>query len=120
MASEPVKPTELLLSCGTLRQHEVQLATFGREMQGRPDAIVGFELHDVIITDPHVIATSGSARHHILKPANDPEATVPGTVFEVSDADLAAADDYEVVDYARIVVPLRSGRTAWVYVFADD
>ena len=44
-------------------------------------------------------------------------ATVEGTVFEVSAADLAAADEYEVADYRRVAVPLRSGQQAWVYVF---
>ena len=29
-----------------------------------------------------------------------------------------AADEYEVDDYRRISVPLRSGPRAWVYVFA--
>lgn len=38
-------------------------------------------------------------------------------VFEISEAELAAADEYEVDDYRRIAVPLRSGATAWVYVF---
>src|SRR5262249_2435417 len=52
--------TELLFSYGTLRQPEVQRATFGREIDGSPDAIVGYELDHVTITDPHVIATSGS------------------------------------------------------------
>jgi len=40
-------------------------------------------------------------------------------VFAVDAADLAAADEYEVDDYTRVAVPLRSGREAWVYVFAD-
>jgi hypothetical protein len=33
--------TESLFSYGTLRQEEVQLATFGRRLAGRPDALVG-------------------------------------------------------------------------------
>jgi gamma-glutamylcyclotransferase (GGCT)/AIG2-like uncharacterized protein YtfP len=110
--------TELLFSYGTLRQREVQLATFGREVEGQLDAIVGFELDWVTITDPHVIETSGSARHPILKPSTDPDAAVDGTVFAISATELAAADDYEVDDYRRIAVPLRSGEQAWVYVFA--
>jgi gamma-glutamylcyclotransferase (GGCT)/AIG2-like uncharacterized protein YtfP len=110
--------SELLFSYGTLRQPEVQLATFGRELEGRPDAIVGYDLDYVTITDPHVIATSGSDRHPILKPGT-PAAAVEGTVFVVSDAELEAADAYEVDDYVRIAVPLRSGQTAWVYVFAE-
>ena len=110
--------TELLFSYGTLRQPEVQRATFGREIDGRPDAIVGYHLVYVTITDPHVIATSGSDRHPILKPTDRADAAVEGMVFEISEADLAAADEYEVDDYRRITVPLRSGGDAWVYVFA--
>ncbi len=110
--------TELLFSYGTLRLPEVQRNTFGRELDGRPDAIVGYELDSVTITDPHVIATSGSDRHPILKPTDRPGAAVEGTVFAISEVDLAAADDYEVDDYRRIAVPLRSGEQAWVYVFA--
>jgi gamma-glutamylcyclotransferase (GGCT)/AIG2-like uncharacterized protein YtfP len=109
--------TELLFSYGTLRQREVQLTTFGRELDGGPDAIVGFELDWVTITDPHVIATSGSDRHPILKATERQDAAVEGTVFDISATELAAADDYEVDDYTRVAVPLRSGRQAWVYVF---
>ena len=111
--------TELLFSYGTLRQREVQLSTFGRELDGRPDAIVGFELDYVTITDPHVIATSGSDRHPILRPSDRAGAAIEGTVFTISETDLAAADEYEVDDYRRVAVPLRSGEQAWVYVFAS-
>ena len=111
--------TELLFSYGTLRQPEVQLATFGRLLEGRPDAIVGYDLDYVTITDPHVIATSGSDRHPVLKPGAA-TAAVEGTVFSISEAELAAADAYEVDDYVRVAVPLRSGQTAWVYVFAGQ
>jgi gamma-glutamylcyclotransferase (GGCT)/AIG2-like uncharacterized protein YtfP len=79
---------------------------------------VGYHLDYVTITDPHVIATSGSDRHPILKPTDRADAAVEGMVFEISEADLAAADEYEVDDYRRITVPLRSGGDAWVYVFA--
>lgn len=110
--------TELLFSYGTLRQRDVQLSTFGRALEGRPDAIVGYDLDYVTITDPHVIAASGSDRHPILKPTDRADAAVEGTVFAISEAELAAADEYEVDDYTRISVPLRSGDHAWVYVFA--
>ncbi|WP_204354768.1 gamma-glutamylcyclotransferase family protein [Mycolicibacterium llatzerense] len=108
---------ELLFSYGTLRQRDVQLSTFGRELNGSDDAIVGYRLGWVTITDPHVIETSGSDRHPILKPGT-PEDAVDGSVFEITDAELVAADEYEVDDYQRVQVPLRSGRQAWVYVFA--
>jgi gamma-glutamylcyclotransferase (GGCT)/AIG2-like uncharacterized protein YtfP len=117
--SVTAEPTELLFSYGTLRQREVQLATFGRELEGRLDAIVGFELDWVTITDPHVISTSGSDHHPILRPTDRRGASVEGTVFAIDATDLAAADDYEVDAYRRIAVPLRSGEPAWVYVFSD-
>ncbi len=110
--------TQLLFSYGTLRQPEVQRATFGHEIDGTPDAIVGYDLDYVTITDPRVIAASGSDRHPILKPTDRADAAVEGMVFAISEADLAAADEYEVDDYRRITVPLRSGGEAWVYVFA--
>ncbi|MUL64505.1 gamma-glutamylcyclotransferase [Mycobacterium sp. CBMA 234] len=109
---------ELLFSYGTLRQRDVQLTTFGRELGGSDDAIVGYRLDWVTITDPQVIETSGSDRHPILLPGK-PNDAVDGSVFEISDAELVAADDYEVDDYQRVQVPLRSGRQAWVYVFAE-
>lgn len=109
--------TDLLFSYGTLRQRDVQLATFGRELAGRPDAIIGYHLEQVTITDPKVIELSGSDRHPILQPAGR-HARVDGTVFEVGPAELAAADDYEVDAYRRVAVPLQSGEQAWVYVFA--
>jgi len=110
--------TELLFSYGTLRQREVQLTTFGRELRGEDDAIVGYELDWVAITDLHVVATSGTDSHPILKRSGSLDGAVEGTVFEISAEELAAADEYEVDDYARVKVPLRSGRSAWVYVWA--
>ena len=46
------------------------------------------------------------------------EDCAPGTVFEVSNAELAHADAYEVAAYVRVEAPLASGLDAWVYVDA--
>ncbi len=108
----------LLFSYGTLQQPEVQRATFGRELHGRRDAITGYRLETVTITDQHVIETSGSDEHPILVPDPGPAAEVEGTVFEITEDELASADEYEVDDYARVLVPMRTGGHAWVYVFA--
>ena len=43
---------------------------------------------------------------------------VPGMMFEISDAELAHADAYEVAAYVRVKAPLASGLEAWVYVDA--
>ncbi|MBB4680096.1 gamma-glutamylcyclotransferase family protein [Crossiella cryophila] len=108
----------LLFSYGTLRQPEVQQAVFGRALDGRADEIAGYLLGEVVITDPAVIATSGSDRHPVLRPSTAADAGVPGTAFKITEQDLAAADAYEVEDYTRVLVPLRSGDQAWVYVLA--
>jgi hypothetical protein len=49
-----------------------------------------------------------------LQPADE----VAGTVFQLTPAELTAADAYEVSDYARVSVRLKSGLEAWVYVRA--
>ncbi|UGQ11725.1 gamma-glutamylcyclotransferase [Yinghuangia sp. ASG 101] len=109
---------ELLFSYGTLRQPGVQLARFGRELTGRQDALVGFRLETVAITEPSVIADSGSAEHPVAVHTGDPADSVPGTVFTLTARELEAADAYEVDDYTRGRCALRSGATAWVYVEA--
>lgn len=109
-----------LFSYGTLRQPEVQIATFGRRLEGHSDAIAGYRLETLAITDPAVVATSGSDRHPVLVADEDPGAAVEGTVFRITEGELAAADHYEVDDYERVEAPLRGGGSAWVYVFARD
>ena len=108
----------LLFSYGTLQQEQVQRATFGRLLTGRPDALPGFETSLVRIEDPQVVATSGSTHHPIVRPSADPASCVAGTVFEVTDAELLEADAYEVSAYRRIRVRLASGVQAFVYVDA--
>lgn len=108
----------LLFSYGTLQQADVQQATFGRLLQGSADALLGHEQAMVAIDDPAVVATSGKTHHPIVRPSSHATAQVAGTVFEISDDELARADRYEVAAYRRIAAPLASGRTAWVYVDA--
>ncbi|BCJ73316.1 hypothetical protein CS0771_28600 [Catellatospora sp. IY07-71] len=108
----------LLFSYGTLRDPAVQQANFGRLLAGREDALPGYRVELVKITDPDVLAVSGQDHHPIVTPSGDLADQVPGTVFEVSDEELAAADLYEVDDYRRVLVQLASGDHAWVYVQA--
>jgi len=108
----------LLFSYGTLQDKAVQLANFGRELGGQADRMQGYRQDWVEITDPDVLATSGQTHHPIVSPSSAPGDSVAGMVFQISDAELAAADAYEVSDYKRVAVPLASGLTAWVYVKA--
>lgn len=106
---------EFLFSYGTLRLPDVQRATFGAALPTADDELRGWRLGVVQITDPAVIALSGSAEHPILERTGDPIDRVPGSVIELTAEQLAAADTYEVDDYERVPVTLASGRAAWVY-----
>jgi hypothetical protein len=108
----------LLFSYGTLQDPAVQLANFGRRLEGAPDALPGFRTDLVEITDPEVVAESGLTHHPIVRPSGEPADRVPGTVFRITQTELEAADAYEVDDYRRVSVRLASGATAWVYVEA--
>src|SRR6478672_6790091 len=67
----------LLFSYGTLQQSNVQLATFGRELPGTPDSLVGYEQSMVPINDPEVVRTSGKTHHPIVRYTGDATARVP-------------------------------------------
>jgi hypothetical protein len=108
----------LLFSYGTLQQEAVQLSTFGRVLEGRPDELVGFERSTLRIEDPAFVAASGQADHAIVRFCGRPDSRVPGTVFELSDDELARADRYEPAGYDRVSAMLASGVQAWVYADA--
>jgi gamma-glutamylcyclotransferase (GGCT)/AIG2-like uncharacterized protein YtfP len=108
-----------LFSYGTLRLPQVQQATYGRLLEGEPDALTGFALRPIAIDDPAVIAASGLAVHHIAYPSGDPADRIEGVVFALTDAEIAATDRYESGPYVRIAATLESGRGAWVYVSPD-
>ncbi len=104
-----------LFSYGTLRQAEVQQALFGRQVETVDDALPGYRVDWLLITDPDVVETSGSDRHPILRRGAESDSAT-GAYLELDDDELAAADDYEVDDYARVEVVLASGLQAWAYV----
>jgi len=109
----------LLFSYGTLQEHAVQLSTFGRLLDGHRDELVGFEPSQVKIEDPQVVTALGRTHHANVTFNGKRRDRVPGTVFEVTDAELAAADRFErPFAYTRIATTLASGKEAWVYVSA--
>ena len=109
----------LLFSYGTLQQDDVQRSTFGRLLRGRPDSLPAFEPSQVKIADSALAASLGRTHHANVTYNGRPDSRVGGTVFEITDEDLAAADRFEqVAAYKRIHVTLASGTKAWVYVDA--
>ena len=87
--------TEKLFSYGTLQTEAVQVATFGRRLQGRPDALVGYRLTTIRIA---------SADHRNLQFTGSASDYVEGTAFEVTQRELEQADDYEPDGYERVSV----------------
>jgi gamma-glutamylcyclotransferase (GGCT)/AIG2-like uncharacterized protein YtfP len=107
-----------LFAYGTLRQKDVQLALFGRALEGHADVLPGFLLSPLLITDPAVIATSGTAHHTVIRRTGNPQDRISGMAFNITGSELAAADEYEVADVKRVSVRLESGIEAFVYVSA--
>jgi gamma-glutamylcyclotransferase (GGCT)/AIG2-like uncharacterized protein YtfP len=96
----------LLFSYGTLQQEAVQLATFGRRLEGEPDDLPGFE-------------RSRAGAHENARFTGRREDRVSGMAFEVTEAELAAADEYEKqAAYKRIEATLASAKRVWLYVKA--
>jgi gamma-glutamylcyclotransferase (GGCT)/AIG2-like uncharacterized protein YtfP len=110
--------SEWLFSYGTLQDPAVQRANFGRELVGQHDLLPGYELAWIAIQDPDVVTLSGKANHLIIQPCASLAEEVAGMVFQITPQELAAADEYEVSEYKRVAVTLKSGLTAWAYVWA--
>lgn len=109
-----------LFSYGTLQRDDVQLATVGRRLEGQHDELPGWEPSSVPIEDPQVVARLGHTHHANVRVSGNPESRVAGTVFEVSEAELARCDEYEIAfSYTRVLAGLASGKRAWVYVFGE-
>src|SRR5688500_8082813 len=107
----------LLFSYGTLQHEEVQLSTFGRKLTGEKDLLLGYEPSLVKISDPAVAQRLGRTHHDNVNDIGDDWSSVQGTVFEVTEDELAKADRFEAIfAYQRINGSLASGKDAWVYV----
>ena len=111
----------LLFSYGTLQRRDVQVSTFGRLLRGEEDELPGFEPALVRIEDERAAAAGGSTHHANAAFNGRGDSRVAGTVFEITDGELAAADSYErLASYERVATTLASGKRAWVYVHAPS
>jgi gamma-glutamylcyclotransferase (GGCT)/AIG2-like uncharacterized protein YtfP len=108
--------TENLFSYGTLQTEAVQLDTFGRRLEGKPDTLAGYSLTMIRIEDQNFVAMSGTAYHRNIQFTGVASDFIEGAVFTVTRKELEQADAYEPADYKRTLVQLRSGINAWVYV----
>src|ERR1051325_1317478 len=108
-------PAESLFSYGMLRLEEVQLATFGRKLEGKLDVLVGYRLVMITIEDEDFIMKRGAAKHRNLQFTGNAADFVEGIVFSVTNEELEKSDAYEPDDYQRVLVQLKSGTNAWIY-----
>jgi len=70
-----------LFSYGTLQEEPVQRTTFGRTLQGQPDALTGYVVSRVKIDDPSVIAASRETHRPIARHTGRPNARNRSPVF---------------------------------------
>ncbi|AZA76992.1 gamma-glutamylcyclotransferase [Chryseobacterium sp. G0186] len=105
-----------LFSYGTLQKEQVQTETFGRILQGKKDILSGYKLDMLEITDPEVLRKSGQKYHPVLKFSGNEEDEVHGMLFQVTEAEILQADEYEVDDYKRIETIFKSGEKGFIYV----
>ena len=109
-----------LFCYGTLQLPHVQLKTFGRLLNGHPASLPGYRVDRIEIFDAAVVAASGEHFHPILRRSKSLEQAVCGSVFALSEAELTAADAYEVDAYQRVEATLADGSVCWIYAAADN
>jgi hypothetical protein len=105
----------LVFSFGTLRDAAVQEALLGRRLSSSADALVGYRVGRVRISDPAAIAASGADVHPALVQTGRLADVVEGELLELTDDELSVVHRYEEVSFMPINVETRGGRTAIAY-----
>ena len=106
---------ELLFSYGTLQREDVQLANFGRRLDGEPDTLIGYRVITTQVRDKNFAAANGATQRTVEFTGSASD-KVNGTVFAVSGTELEHSDSYEPTCYERVRIKLDSGIAAWVYL----
>ena len=105
-----------LFSYGTLQYKKVQIETFGRELQGIKDKLIGYKVSMIKINNQDVVSKSEESEHPIIEYTGNNKDIVKGVLFNINDEELIKADSYEVEEYERISVILESEEKSWVYI----
>ena len=75
----------------------------------------GYRISPIEITDKAFLDKGGDQYQNIIIHSDNPHDKVEGTVFELSEDELLAADKYEPFNYKRVLIVLESGKSAWIY-----
>ena len=97
---------EYLFSYGTLKNLGIQKQVFGKTLKMDNDQLPGYELS----------STRAYGQYLVIQKSLNTNKSIEGVALEVSTHDLEQADTYEGPEYKRILVNLKSGKEAWVYV----
>ena len=108
--------TQLLFSYGTLQKETVQLALFGRVLQGSKDVLRGYKIETIEIKDEAFLSGGEDKFQRTLIHSGNQQDSIDGTVFELTEQELLLADTYEPDNYKRVQVVLASGKDAWIYL----
>ena len=73
----------------------MQFSTFGRKLEGKPDALVGYRIVMIRIQSEDFVVKSGAADHRNLQFTGNASDIVEGIVFEVTMEELEQSDAYE-------------------------
>ena len=84
---------EHLFSYGTLQNESVQLATFGRRLEGTSDVLVGYRLQMIEIEDRDFVAKSGAANHRNIQFTGVESDFIAGSVLTLTTRELEQADE---------------------------
>lgn len=101
---------ENLFAYGTLKDKEIQERVFGRVLKGTPDKLIGYAVSRIPIEEEF-----GIIQYPIIAQTQNPEDSIDGICYQLSERDLELADKYEGMHYKRIQVQLHSNETVWVY-----
>lgn len=101
---------EKLFAYGTLKDKDIQETIFGRILTGIPDTLIGYAIQEITIEEEF-----GMAQYPIITATQNPEDSINGILYELTDKELQLADTYEGLHYKRIQVELHSNEIVWVY-----
>ncbi len=109
----------LIFSYGSLQEEPVQLSIYGRVLRGESDELIDCVRTLIEVPKSHKSAATGLTHYATVTFVPGYGNRVPGTVLELTDAELFATDGYERdSEYERVLAVLASGRSVWVYVSA--
>ena len=96
---------EKLFAYGTLLDSAVQMSVFGKILRGVSTCLKGYRKTAIAIDN---------VEYPNLQEFD--EGIVDGIVFEITEAELLRADEYEGEEYKRIRCTLENGVVVWIYI----